>query len=77
MIRRVDWLALHSPMKIHWAQQWLPIPYHQKIVQLQGILSPLPVGTIIQLNQLHSVDSPAPETSMEWPPEIQELIQHY
>lgn len=47
MILGVDWLANHSPMKIHWAQQWLQVPYQQTTVQLQGILSSLPVGSVL------------------------------
>jgi len=74
MILGVDWLASHSPMQIHWAHQWLQIPYHHGTVQLRGDLSSLPAGTVIQLQ---SVEPPVQAQSPDWPPDIQQLLQFY
>jgi hypothetical protein len=38
MIIGMDWLERFSPMKIHWAQKWLSIPYGKGHITLQGIL---------------------------------------
>lgn len=36
MILGMDWLDVHSPMKIHWQQKWLSIPYQGSTVVLCG-----------------------------------------
>lgn len=28
MIVGMDWLEAHSPMKVHWKQKWMSIPYN-------------------------------------------------
>jgi hypothetical protein len=38
MILGMDWLELHSPMKVHWAHKCLAISYASKIVTLEGII---------------------------------------
>jgi hypothetical protein len=38
MIVGMDWLEQHSPIKIHWTQKWLTIPYQNIYVTLQGIV---------------------------------------
>jgi hypothetical protein len=37
MIVGIDWLERFSPMKVHWAQKWLSIPYEGVVITLQGI----------------------------------------
>jgi hypothetical protein len=34
----VDWLASHSPMKVHWLQKYMPFSYGGKKIRLQDIL---------------------------------------
>jgi hypothetical protein len=49
MIVGYDWLASFSTMKIHRAAKWMAIPYQGQTVVLQGILSELSAGSVVQL----------------------------
>jgi hypothetical protein len=51
-----DWLAQFSPMKIHWATKWISFSYDSQIVLIQGILSELHEGSLVQLIQLFEDD---------------------
>jgi hypothetical protein len=46
-----DWLEQFSLMKIHWGQKWMSIPYQSTTVVLQGILTQLNEGTLVQVIQ--------------------------
>lgn len=49
MIIGMDWLEAFSPMKVHWRNKWMAIPYGSTTVQLHGV-SPEPEGcTLFQL----------------------------
>lgn len=49
MIIGMEWLEAFSPMKVHWRNKWMAIPYGATTVQLQGV-SPEPEGcTLFQL----------------------------
>jgi predicted aspartyl protease len=37
MILGMDWLEQHSPMRVHWRQKWLDIPYGDQTVSLPGV----------------------------------------
>jgi hypothetical protein len=82
MILDYDWLEQFSPMKIHWGAKWLVIPYGSKSVVLQGILSELQSGDVVQLYQLAEEDlqldvneeKPVDSTFL---PEIQQLLVKY
>ena len=39
MILGMDWLQAFSPMKVHWLQRWVQIPYGPHTVVLHGSLS--------------------------------------
>jgi hypothetical protein len=43
-------------MKIHWTTKWISIPYESKTVVIQGLLSELKVGDVVQLLQLTEED---------------------
>jgi hypothetical protein len=43
----VDWLAQYSPMKVHWLQQWLLIPYRGSSILLQGCSVSSPQHTVV------------------------------
>ncbi|WVZ50531.1 hypothetical protein U9M48_001775 [Paspalum notatum var. saurae] len=45
----MDWLELFSPMKIHWRQKWMAIPYKGSTAVLQGIMPSLPDQMVLQL----------------------------
>jgi hypothetical protein len=56
MILDYDWLESYNPMKVHWSAKWLSIPYGSRSVFLQGILSKVSQGTIVQVCQLSEED---------------------
>jgi hypothetical protein len=56
MILGFDWLERYSSMKIHWADKWLSIPYDSSTAIIQGMLSELREGAVVQVYQLY--DSP-------------------
>jgi hypothetical protein len=37
LIIGMDWLEAFSPMKVHWAEKWLSIPYGSSHILLQGL----------------------------------------
>jgi hypothetical protein len=38
MILGYDWLERFSPMRLHWSEKWITIPYGDTTVVLHGIL---------------------------------------
>lgn len=49
MILGLDRLEQFSPMKVHWLDRWLAIPYKGSTVILHGDLNGFPHGTVVQL----------------------------
>jgi hypothetical protein len=47
-----DWLEAHSPMKVHWAEKWMSIPYGSGSVMIKGIMSKLEPGTVFHVCQI-------------------------
>ncbi|WVZ83838.1 hypothetical protein U9M48_030936 [Paspalum notatum var. saurae] len=47
MIVGMDWLEQYSPMRVHWKQKWLDIPYQGTTICLQGLVPSLPEGSVI------------------------------
>jgi hypothetical protein len=47
-----DWLETFSPMKIHCKAKWMSISYEGGIALIQGILSELKEGDMVQLCQV-------------------------
>jgi hypothetical protein len=56
MIIGYDWLQSFSPMRVHWKEKWLAIPYAGTTVVLQGVLSELSTSTVVQVYQLTKDD---------------------
>jgi len=52
----MDWLELHSPMEIHWAEKWLQFTHCQQLIKLQGILPSTNLGANVSLYQLQALD---------------------
>jgi hypothetical protein len=77
MILGMDWLELHSPMKIHWKQKWLALPYKNATAVLYGNLPEAPEGTDIHLCEVQVSISDSAPVSVAIPPEIQTLIQEF
>jgi hypothetical protein len=82
MIVGYDWLEKFSPMRVHWGAKWMAIPLGGRTVVLQGILSELLTGDVIQVCQLAdsrelSAAGDVPGWPKEIPPVILELLSEY
>jgi hypothetical protein len=49
MILGMDWLQAYSPMKVHWGDKWMAIPYQGSTAVLQGMDPRLPVELLVQV----------------------------
>ncbi|XP_012702816.1 uncharacterized protein LOC101763062 isoform X2 [Setaria italica] len=75
MILGLDWLEQFSPMKVHWKQRWIAIPYADPTVVLYGESSLLPKGSIIQVCSVEvTVTDPV---QVNLPYEVQQLIEEF
>uniref|UniRef100_A0A0A9BU64 Uncharacterized protein n=1 Tax=Arundo donax TaxID=35708 RepID=A0A0A9BU64_ARUDO len=76
MILGMDWLELYSPMKVHWKHKWMSIPYQGGTTFLQGLISELPKGSVLEVVQLMALSG---SDSEQQPllPEIQQLIDDF
>lgn len=54
MILGMDWLEVHSPMEIHWAEKWLQFNHFQKPSRLHGILPVTTIGAPVSQHQLQA-----------------------
>jgi hypothetical protein len=52
MVIGMDWLEKFSPMKIHRAQKWMTIMYHNVNITLQGLLPGALDCAMVELMQL-------------------------
>lgn len=52
LILSMDWLSSHSPMHIDWHHKWLLITQDGSQKMLQGILSALPPGSVVQVTEI-------------------------
>lgn len=70
MIIGMDWLEQCSPMKVHWKNKWLVLPYSGSSIVLHGVHSEAPVGTVVQVCAVEiSVSEEGVQVSM--PPAVQ------
>jgi hypothetical protein len=60
-------------MQVDWAHKWLVIPFEGQSQLLQGNLTSLPPGSVIQVTTM-TADSPAPSSSI---PAIAQLLQEF
>jgi len=60
LIIGMDWLVQHSPMQVDWAQKWLIIPYEGASQALQGELTTLPPGIVVQVTALAADKNTSP-----------------
>jgi hypothetical protein len=56
MVLGYDWLAQFSPMQIHWGAKWLAVHSDGRTVVIQGLMSKLHDGDVVQLFQLDETD---------------------
>jgi hypothetical protein len=77
-----DWLEEFSPMKVHWAEKWIAIPYAIGTVVLKGILSKLCPGAVVQLFHLFEQDLNLEDDGLvqsldQLPCEVKELLDSF
>jgi hypothetical protein len=48
MILGIDWLEVHSTMKVEWLNKWIVINFQGTSVQLQGLQPSLPEHSVIE-----------------------------
>lgn len=76
MIIGMDWLEAHSPMKVHWKEKWMTIPYKGSSTFLQGHRDGNSlVGEVFAVFQLSPDVPPAPTSIVH--PEIQALLHEF
>jgi hypothetical protein len=75
MVLGMDWLDMHSLVKIHWTQKWMKIPYFNTQNTLHGIQPGVIDCNLIKLWQLSEEVS----TDMEepYPPVVQHLLSQF
>jgi hypothetical protein len=72
----MDWLESFSPMRVHWKQKWLEIPYEGSTLTLQGVVPTLLDEVLVQLCVL-SPDSVCSSEVKLLPAEIQLLVDQF
>jgi hypothetical protein len=76
IILGMDWLESFSPMKVHWKQKWLELPYGSQTIRLQGVIPEFPEEVLVQL----CIISPDGAHSIEvvlLPAEVQMLLDQF
>jgi hypothetical protein len=71
----MDWLESFSPMRVHWKNKWLEIPYANQTVKLQGVAPVFPEEILVQLCVISAeatCSSPA-----KLPCEVESLIAQF
>jgi hypothetical protein len=71
----MDWLEAFSPMKVHWKQKWMLIPYLGDTSLLQGVVPELPEGSVVEISTLLVTDKEAVQLVV--PPEMVALLDEF
>ncbi|KAK3157949.1 hypothetical protein QOZ80_2AG0130640 [Eleusine coracana subsp. coracana] len=81
MILGYEWLETFSPMKIHWGHKWMVIPYHGQSVVIQGVLTELHEGIVVQLCAIEAdqllIEEEFLPAVQNAPVEVQSLLSKY
>jgi hypothetical protein len=72
----MDWLEKYSPMRVHWKNKWMEIPYENQTVSLQGIIPHMPDEVVVQLCALSSQGANTSDLRL-LPTEIQSLLDQF
>lgn len=75
MIIGIDWLQAFSPVRIHWTQKWIQIPYGPTPVVLQGELPIAAECSVVQLFHVGTDESESFEDPL--PAAVQALLDQY
>lgn len=71
----MDWLERFSPMKVHWGNKWMTIPYRQSYVTLQGITAEHPRCSLVQLFQISDEASSSRDIAVI--PEVRSVLDEF
>lgn len=74
LILAMDWLEQFSPMKVHWADKWMAIPYQGSTVFLQGICNHEPS---IMMLQVFSMAQESVVDKVELPQPVALLLEEF
>jgi hypothetical protein len=74
MVVGMEWLERYSPMKVHWSQKWLTIPYQDSHVTLQGLTRVLDCA---MLQLCHIQTDTAESASDQVPPAVQKILDQF
>jgi hypothetical protein len=72
----MDWLESYSPMKIHWKNKWMEIPYGNQLILLQGEVPETPENVLVQLCLLSEKGTQVTSVNL-LPHEVQRLLDHF
>jgi hypothetical protein len=72
----MDWLEKYSPMRVHWKNKWMEIPYEKQTVFLQGITPHMPDEVVVQLCALSSQGATTTDLNL-FPADIQALLDQF
>jgi hypothetical protein len=75
IIVSMDWPEQFSPMKIHWKQKWMAIPYLGTYACLQGVAPVLSEGSIVEVCAVLASDQEI--VPLEVPPDLAELLHEF
>jgi hypothetical protein len=76
VILGMDWLESFSPMKVHWKQKWLELPYGSQTIRLQGVILEFPEEVLVQLCIIAPDGSQSTEVAL-LPVEVQMLLDQF
>ena len=75
MIIGMDWLEAFSPMKVHWLQKWICIPYGSIQVLLRGQHPHSAADSLVQVYHIASDASNSPKSNIM--PEVQLILDDF
>ena len=70
----MDWLAKHSPMTTHWAQNWIAIDVAGTLTILHGAGEQEATHAVLELHLIHEKQPQAP---LELTPGVQSLLDQF
>jgi hypothetical protein len=76
VILGMDWLESFSPMKVHWKQKWLELPYGSQTIRLQGVIPEFPEEVLVELCIIAPDGSQSTEVAL-LPVEVQMLLDQF
>ena len=71
----MDWLESFGPMKVHWKQKWMSIPYQGTSIILQGLVPELPEHYVVEVCAVLVTDSAILDLMV--PPDLAALLHLY